>query len=356
MKRTLLLKVDSEKPEVEKIQIAAKIIKQGGLVAFPTETVYGLGADALNPDAVLALFEAKKRPLDNPPIVHVESIGDVYRLAKCVPASAELLMKQFWPGPLTLVLQRSTLVPTVTVAGLDTVAVRMPKNNVALALIRESKAPIAAPSANLAGKPSPTTAQHVWDDLNGRIDAILDGGPTRIGVESTVLDVSVDPPMVLRPGGISFETLKQVLADVWLHPFVAAEQEMPVAEARSPGMRHRHYAPKAQVILVEGSVPAVVEKTRELISKCKGSGKRVGVLATDETVARYHADVVKSLGSRFNVEAIAQNLFRLLREFDAEKVDVIIAEGVPAEGLGLAVMNRLRKASGYNIVKASNSP
>jgi L-threonylcarbamoyladenylate synthase len=349
--KTLVLKVDPQKPEAAKIRVASEFIKKGGLVAFPTETVYGLGADALNPQAVLALFAAKKRPLDNPPIVHVENIDDVYKLAKHVSSKAELLMKQFWPGPLTLVLERSDAVPNVTVAGLSTIAIRMPKNNVALALIKESECPIAAPSANLAGKPSPTTAQHVFDDLSGRIDAILDGGPTRIGVESTVLDLSVDPPMVLRPGGTSFEALKKVLDDVKLHPFVAAEVEVAVCDARSPGMRHKHYSPNAKVILVEGSVPAMVEKVKELIASCKSSGSKVGVLATDETASKYDANVVKSLGSRFNLDAVAQNLFRMLREFDEEDVDVIIAEGVPAEGLGLAVMNRLRKASGYNIVK-----
>ena len=354
MKKTLILKVNPEKPERKKTQIAAEFIKKGGLVAFPTETVYGLGADALNPKAVLALFEAKKRPLDNPPIVHVENVGDVYKLAKNVPPEAELLMKQFWPGPLTLVLQRSERVPNVTVAGLSTIAIRMPKNKIALALIRESKRVIAAPSANLAGKPSPTTAQHVFDDLNGRIDAILDGGSTRIGIESTVLDLCTRTPMVLRPGGTSFEALKKVLGDVMLHPFVAAETEVMIGEARSPGMRHKHYAPNAKVILIEGSVPAVVKKAQEMIASCKKGGSRVGVLATDETASKYQADVIKSLGSRFNIDAMAQNLFHLLREFDAEGVDVIIAEGVPAEGLGLAVMNRLRKASGYNIVKAEH--
>jgi L-threonylcarbamoyladenylate synthase len=263
-----------------------------------------------------------------------------------------LLMKQFWPGPLTLVLERSEMVPDVTVAGLSTVAIRMPKNKIALALIRISHCPIAAPSANLAGKPSPTTAQHVFDDLNGRIDAILDGGPTYIGVESTVLDLSVNPPLVLRPGGTSFEALKKALGDVKLHPFVAAEKELAVAEARSPGMKHKHYAPNAKLVLVEGSVPAVIEKVKELIASCTRMGNRVGVLATDETAQKYKAEVVKSLGSRLNLDAIAQNLFKLLREFDAEGVDVIISESVPAEGLGLAVMNRLRKASGYNIVKS----
>jgi L-threonylcarbamoyladenylate synthase len=352
MKETLLLKVNPQRPEKAKIRVAAELIKKGGLVAFPTETVYGLGADALNPDAVLALFEAKIRPLDNPPIVHVANIEDSYRLAKHVSPKAELLMKTFWPGPLTLVLERSKTVPDETVAGLNTVAVRMPSNKIALALIKESQCPIAAPSANLAGKPSPTTAEHVFNDLNGRIDAILNGGATHIGVESTVLDVSVEPPQVLRPGGVTFEALKKALGDVRLHPFVAAEKEVAVAEARSPGMRHKHYAPEAKLILVEGSVLAMVEKVEELIASCNRADSRVGVLATDETASKYHAEVVKSLGSRFNLETIAQNLFRLLREFDDENVDVIIAESIPEEGIGLAVMNRLRKASGYNIVKA----
>jgi L-threonylcarbamoyladenylate synthase len=351
MKKTLMLKVNPQKPEKQKLQIAADFIKKGGLVAFPTETVYGLGADALNPKAVLSLFEAKKRPLDNPPIVHMENIHDVYRLAKTVPNKAEGLMEKFWPGPLTLVLERSELVPDVTVAGLDTIAVRMPKHNVALALIKQSGCPIAAPSANLAGKPSPTTAEHVFEDLNGRIDAILDGGPTRIGVESTVLDLSVKPPQILRPGGTSFETLREFLGDVRLHPFVAAERELAVAEARSPGMRHKHYSPNAKLILVEGSLETVVEKIKELVESCRVKGSKVGVLVTDETASRYKADVVKSLGSRYNLAIIARNLFSLLREFDAQGVDVIVAEGVPVEGLGLAVMNRLRRASGYNIIK-----
>jgi L-threonylcarbamoyladenylate synthase len=352
MKQTVVLKVDAQQPDIEKIRAAADIIRKGGLVAFPTETVYGLGADALNPKAVLALFEAKKRPIDNPPIVHVENVGDVYRLAEQVPPKADKLMRTFWPGPLTLVFKHSRIVPDVTVADLDTIAVRMPQHPVALALIRESRCPIAAPSANLAGKPSPTSAKHVFDDLNGRIDAILDAGPTRIGVESTVLDLSVEPPQVLRPGGTPFEALKRVLGDVKLHPFVEAEKELPVEKARSPGMKHKHYAPNAQVIVVEGAVPAVRAKVEELAESYRLKGVKVGVLATDETLAAYRADVVKSLGSRFNLAVVAQNLFRLLRELDAESVDVIIAEGVSTEGLGLAVMNRLRKASGYNIVKA----
>jgi L-threonylcarbamoyladenylate synthase len=354
MKKTLVLKVDSQEPEIEKIWIAADFIKKGGLVAFPTETVYGLGADALNPKAVLALFEAKKRPLDNPPIVHVGNPKDVYSLVKEVPPKAERLMETFWPGPLTLIFQRSEIVPDVTVAGLDTIAIRMPRHNVALALIRESGCPIAAPSANLAGKPSPTLAKHVLDDLNGRIDAILDAGPTHIGVESTVLDMTVDPPQVLRPGGTPYEVLKKVLGNVELNPVAIAEKVLPVEKARSPGVKHKHYAPNADVILVEGEVSAIMDKVKKLAESYKRKGDKVGVLATDETVSYYKADVVKSLGSRSDLTVIAKNLFRLLREFDLESVDVIIAEGVPVEGLGLAVMNRLRKASGYRIVKTNS--
>jgi L-threonylcarbamoyladenylate synthase len=352
IKKTLLLEVDSQNPEMTNIRVAADFIKNGGLVAFPTETVYGLGADALNSKAVLSLFEAKKRPLDNPPIVHVGNVSEVSKLVKQIPPIAEKLMKTFWPGPLTLIFKRSSIVPSVTVAGLDTIAIRMPNHNVALALLRESRCPIAAPSANLAGKPSPTTAKHVLDDLDGRIDAVLDGGATRIGVESTVLDMTATPPQILRPGGTSYETLKEIVKDVGLHAVAVAEKEIPVEQARSPGMRHRHYAPNAEVILVEGELSAVKEKVKELTEAYRGRDKRVAVLATDETVGFYEADVVKSLGSRADLPMIARNLFGLLREFDAENVDVILAEGIPAEGLGLAVMNRLRKAAGYRIVKA----
>jgi L-threonylcarbamoyladenylate synthase len=228
----------------------------------------------------------------------------------------------------------------------------MPRHNVALALLRESGCPIAAPSANLAGKPSPTLAKHVLDDLNGRIDAILDAGPTHIGVESTVLDMTIDPPQVLRPGGTPYEVLKKILGRVELHPVAVADRELPVEKVRSPGVKHKHYAPNADVIVVEGEVSAVVEKVKELAEFYKRKHVKVGILATDETVGYYEADVVKSLGSRSDLPVIAKNLFRLLREFDLDGVNVIIAEGIPTEGLGLAVMNRLRKASGYKIFRA----
>jgi L-threonylcarbamoyladenylate synthase len=355
MKRTLVLKISSQRPESDKIRLAASLIRKGGLVAFPTETVYGLGADAFNPKAVRRLFKAKKRPLDNPPIVHVAYSKNVYKLAKEVPPTAHRLMAQFWPGPLTLILKRSDLVPDVTVAGLDTIAVRMPRHKVALALIIESGCPVAAPSANLAGKPSPTSAEHVLADLDGRVDAVLDAGPTVVGVESTVLDMTVDPPEVLRPGGTSYELLKSFLDKVKLNPIAVAERPLLLEKVRSPGLKHKHYAPDAEVIVVEGRLPAVVAKVNELARLYELKGCKVGVLCTDETLREHKADVVKSLGSRDDLANVASNLFRLLREFDIAKVDIVIAEAVPVEGLGLAVMNRLRKAAGYKIIRAQAS-
>ncbi len=353
--KTIVLKVDSEKPDLNKIRVAADVIRKGGLVAFPTETVYGLGANALNAKTVTNLFKAKKRPLDNPPIVHVCDPRDVRRLVQEIPDNAEQLMAEFWPGPLTLIFRRSDTVPSITVAGLDTVAIRMPRHNVALELIRESNCPIAAPSANLAGRPSPTSAEHVLADLDGRIDAVLDAGPTSVGIESTVLDLTVDPPEILRPGGTTYEALRNILNNVALSPFAVADTALPVKKARSPGMKHKHYAPKAEVVLVEGEVSAVVDKVKELARLYAEKSRRVGIACTDETATCYKADVVKSLGSRDDLATVARSLFRVLREFDAEGIDVVVAEGVPVEGLGLAVMNRLRKASAYHIVKASHS-
>lgn len=349
------MKVDSQTLDLRKVRVAADIIKKGGLVAFPTETVYGLGADALNPRAVMNLFEAKQRPLDNPPIIHICNAGDVSKLVKEVSDTAKRLMETFWPGPLTLIFHRSEVVPSVTVAGLDTVAIRMPKHNVALALIKESGCPIAAPSANLAGRPSPTSAEHVIADLDGRVDAVLDAGPTSIGVESTVLDLTADTPQILRPGGTPYEALQEVLGRVELSPFAVADRPLPAEKVRSPGIKHKHYAPKADVVVVEGALSDVVRSVKKLAGSYAERGCRVGILCTDESMGGYKADVVRSLGSRGDLVGVARSLFRLLREFDAEGVDVIVAESVPAEGLGLAVMNRLRKASGYHIIKAGDS-
>jgi len=351
VKGTLLLKVHPQKPEIDRIRIAARVIKKGGLVAFPTETVYGLGADALNPEAVMKVFEAKNRPPDDPLIVHVAKKEDVYRLATSIPEAAERLMTKFWPGPLTFILKRSEFVPAVTAAGLDTVGIRMPSNKVALALIRRSGTPISAPSANLFGRPSPTTAEHVIHDLAGKIDLILDAGPTKIGVESTVLDLTTAIPMILRPGGITYEKLRKVLGRVELHPVAAANKRVHVLKARSPGMKHKHYAPEAEMVVVEGEPDKVVRRVQELASLRMSEGKKVGILTVNENMAYCKANVVKGLGNRGDFATIAKNLFRLLREFDDEKIDVIIAEGMAPQGLGLAVMNRLRRAANFNIIK-----
>ncbi len=350
---TIWLKVDPQNPETREIKAAARVIRKGGLVSFPTETVYGLGADALNPKAVAKIFKAKNRPADNPIIVHIARKEDVRKLAKEVPEAAERLIAGFWPGPLTIILKRSSFVPDITVVGLDTIAIRMPSNKVALDLIRESCTPIAAPSANLAGKPSPTEAEHVINDLAGRIDMVLDAGPTKIGVESTVVDLTTQVPFILRPGGTSYERLRRVLGQLKLHPIAIANRRMRLPKAKAPGMKHRHYAPHAQMILVEGAFNDIVKRVKQLASLYINEGKRVGILATDESKSAYVADVVKSSGSRKHPATIARNLFRLLREFDEEKVDLIIAEGIIPRGLGLAVMNRLRRAANFNIVEAS---
>ena len=353
VKGTLWIKVNPRKPQIDAIRFAANVIRKGGLVAFPTETVYGLGANALDSEAVTSIFKAKERPADNPVIVHIASKKDLYRLAKIIPSKAGKLAAKFWPGPLTLVLKRSDAVPDVTVAGLDTVGIRMPSNKIALALIHASGVPVAAPSANRAGKPSPTTAKHVIDDLAGRIDVVLDGGSTQVGVESTVIDLTARVPQILRPGGTSFEELKAVLGETKLHPATLSEKPATSLRARAPGMKHRHYAPKAEMILIEGDPDRVVRRVKELAAISMADGKKVGILATDESVSNYDGDVLRSLGSRNNLAEVARNLFRLLREFDEEKVDIILAEGVSPKGLGLAVMNRLRRAASFQIVKAS---
>jgi len=328
-----------------KIRMAARFILDGKLVAFPTETVYGLGADALNPNAVRRIFEAKGRPADNPLIVHVANFDDLTELVDRIPPEAEILARHFWPGPLTMILPRSERVPDVTTGGLDTVAVRMPSHPIARALIAEST-PIAAPSANISGRPSPTLAEHVVDDFYGKIECIIDGGETAIGVESTVIDLSSGEPTLLRPGGLPLEAIEDVIGEVSVHPVVRGEH---VDVARSPGMKYRHYSPRAEVILVEGSRPDVRVRMEQLVEEYRREGLRVGVMATEDT-EDYDADEFFYLGA--DAEEVARNLFRGLRELDKRGVDVILAEGIEERGLGLAVMNRLRKAAGYRIVKA----
>ncbi|MCL7411879.1 MAG: L-threonylcarbamoyladenylate synthase [Methanosarcinaceae archaeon] len=341
--KTLVFKID-ESNFADIISKAARILKQGGTVAFPTETVYGLGANALDPDAVLKIFEAKGRPADNPLIVHIASKDSLDMIATDIPPIAFELMDAFWPGPLTLVLKRKSVVPDITTGGLDTVAVRMPDNPVALALIKEAGTPLAAPSANTSGRPSPTTAEHVISDLSGRIDAVIDGGAVEVGVESTVLDVTSDIPAILRPGGVSLEVIKKYVGEVVIGYTDQAVEESDVV--RSPGMKYTHYSPKTRVVLVEGDGMAVAAKISELIDSYSEKNMRVGLLITDETAKHVSADEMYSLGRRNVPEDAARNLFAGLRYMDGMDVDIIIVDGsVKCDGVGVAVLNRLRKAA-----------
>ncbi|MDP2946294.1 MAG: L-threonylcarbamoyladenylate synthase [bacterium] len=335
--KTEVLKIDQFNIGPDQIKKAADMIKSGGLVVFPTETVYGLGADALNPEAVAKIFEAKNRPLNDPLIVHIADIQDLLRLSNEVYKITLDLVDAFWPGPLTLVLKKSQTVPSIVTAGLETVAVRMPDHPVALSLIRESQTPIAAPSANLFGRPSPTTAQHVLDDLNGRVDLILDAGKTNVGVESTILDLTQTPFRILRPGGVNLESLRTIIPDI--EPYNGNK-------ILAPGMFIRHYSPKAKVILVEENGSVQIDKIKMLASEFAVQGYCIGIIAKEENKDKYSDFNVKVLGPAKNLSLCAANLFTVLRDFDKDGVQVIIAESVKEEGLGVAIMDRLRKASG----------
>ncbi len=335
--KTEIITVNPDNINPVYIKTAAEKIKDGGLVAFPTETVYGLGADAFNPKAVAKIFEAKKRPLEDPLIVHIAQKEDLYKLAGDIPDIALRLADEFWPGPLTLVFKKSKNIPDIVTAGLDTVAIRIPADKVALAFIKFSDTPIAAPSANLFGRPSPTTAQHVLDDLNEKIDIVIDGGKTLVGIESTILDFTQNPPVILRPGGVSIEKLKKVINEVKIY-----KQD----KILSPGMYSRHYSPKAKVMLVEGNGKIQVEKVKNLASRLNSQGCSLGILVREENKDKYDGFNVKSLGPGDDLTICAANLFSVLRNFDKEGVDIVIAESVKEEGLGLAIMDRLRKAAG----------
>lgn len=328
---TQVLELDPERPQQEAIELAASIIRNGGLVAFPTETVYGLGADAVNENAVRKIFEAKSRPADNPCIVHVDSRDMLDRVAGNVGAKAERLIHKFWPGPLTLVLERKPEVAPSVSAGLSTVAVRMPGNRIALDLIRAARTPVAAPSANASGRPSPTTAAHVLEDLCGRIDLILDGGTTKIGIESTVLDVTTDPPVILRPGWITREILSEAIGPIEL---AISDEE----SRRSPGTRHRHYSPRARVILIEhGSRDFIEQVCKDHLNQgAVGFIGHTAVAINDTSFFSIH------LGPR--ADDYAHSIYAALREVDRQNPRVIVVEGISDAGEGAAVMDRLRRA------------
>lgn len=341
---TEVITVDAARPDPAGVARAADCLRRGGLVAFPTETVYGLGADALDRHAVGRLFQAKGRPSTDPFIVHVAALADAAALVRHVPDVARALAERFWPGPLTLVFHRAPAVPLEVTAGLETVAVRVPAHPVARALLDAARLPIAAPSANLFSRPSPTRAAHVLEDLEGRIDILLDGGPTLVGVESTVLDLTQDPPVVLRPGAVTLEALRAIV------PGVASRAPAPTVSGAlpSPGLLSRHYAPRTPLTLYEGDAAAVRDSLLAAVREARAAGRRVGVLATREQAEALRGQpvVIAELGSEHDAGQVAARLYAALRELDAARLDVIVAPDLPHEdGLWRALRDRLRRAA-----------
>jgi len=333
---------------MEQLDKAARALKNGQLVAFPTETVYGLGADALNPEAVLSIFAAKGRPVDNPLIVHISQVEMLEVLATDIKPDVKKLAEAFWPGPLTMVLKKTPVIPPETTGGLDTVAVRMPDNNIALELIRRSGVPVAAPSANLSGKPSPTLAKHVLDDLNGRIPFIIDGGPCRVGVESTVLDMTAEIPVILRPGGVTPSMIKSVIGKVMLDKSLFGIQT--VDRPKSPGMKYTHYKPKGEVIVVSGEKSAVVSWINNNAARDINEGIKTAVIAASEHMPSYDVKNFISYGSILEPEDLAASIFRIFRDCDDAGIEKIYIEAIPKIGIGLAVMNRIEKAAGGKVI------
>lgn len=333
----------------EFIKKAGEVIREGGLVAFPTETVYGLGGNASDPAASKKIYQAKGRPSDNPLIVHIAEFSQLEEIAAQVPPAARRLADAFWPGPLTMIVRKNRKIPLETTGGLDTVAVRMPSHPTALALIRESGCMIAAPSANTSGRPSPTRGEHVREDLAGAVDIILDDGPVGIGLESTIVDLTEEIPVILRPGYINADMLSAVLGQVRTDPGISGKDSQKPPKA--PGMRYRHYAPKAPLTIVEGPQEQVVRYINETAARAAAEGKKVGVIAAGETRERYQAPVVLPIGERSDEDSIARHLFGILRHFDETDVDEIYSESFETPRLGQAIMNRLLKAAGHRKIK-----
>lgn len=345
---TRVIRIDEQDMDMALIREAGDVIRAGGLVAFPTETVYGLGGDALNPQSSEKIYRAKGRPSDNPLIVHIADMEKLDKIVREVPESARKLAEHFWPGPLTMIMHKSDAVPHETTGGLDTVAVRMPVHAVARALIRAAGGYVAAPSANRSGRPSPTVAGYVVEDMDGRIELVIDSGEVEIGLESTIIDLTAETPVILRPGYITEPMLAQVLGEV------EEDRTMMRADSgqapRAPGMKYRHYAPKGELTVVDGAEECVVQYINTQIRQQRMNNKKTGVIGTDTSVAKYQADVCRSLGDRSDEAAIARELYRVLREMDDEAAEVIYAESFDTAGIGQAIMNRLLKAAGHRMV------
>ena len=348
--RAEVVSMTGENLDMDAIKRAGDILKAGGLVAFPTETVYGLGGNALDPQASMKIYAAKGRPSDNPLIVHIAELSKLADITTEIPEGAKILAEKYWPGPLTMILPKADIVPRETTGGLDSVAVRFPSDKIAQELITAGGGFVAAPSANTSGRPSPTMAEHVEEDLGDAIDMIIDGGQVGIGLESTIVDFTEDVPVVLRPGYISLEMLQETLGDVRMDKGLLITDSS--VHPKAPGMKYRHYAPKADLSIIEGNEEDVVACINHLTDEAVAKGLKVGVIATDETKARYvHADVL-SIGSREEEETIAHHLYEVLRDFDDDRVDVIYSEAFYTPKMGQAIMNRLLKAAGHKIINA----
>lgn len=346
---TELIKLDEKNIDEELVNKAGQIIKAGGLVAFPTETVYGLGGDALNPLSSAKIYAAKGRPSDNPLIVHIADMDALDSIVENIPQTAKKLADAFWPGPLTMVFKKSDKVPLETTGGLDTVAVRMPDNKIALEFIRRSGGYVAAPSANKSGRPSTTKAEHVMEDMKGRIEMVLDGGSSTIGLESTIVDLTEDIPTILRPGFISIKRLSRVVGDVIFDPAIIDLNDDTVPKA--PGMKYKHYAPMGDLAIIKGEQNKVVSYIQAQTKKAIQNGERVGIIASEETYTSYQATVVQNIGSREDEEMIARRLYAVLRDFDSDGITRIYSEDFDTPKMGQAIMNRLIKAAGHSIIQ-----
>lgn len=346
--QTVIKKIDSSCIDQKIMQEAGELLTAGALVAFPTETVYGLGANALDEKAAAKIYAAKGRPSDNPLIVHIADMESLDLITKEIPKAAVKLAEKFWPGPLTMVFQKSDAVPYGTTGGLDTVAVRMPSHPIALEMIRCGGGYIAAPSANTSGRPSPTLAEHVAEDMDGIIPMILDGGAVGIGIESTIVDLTEEIPTILRPGFITKEMLEEVVGEVQIDKGLSADSKTP---PKAPGMKYRHYAPKADLIIIEGNAEAVVEKINALTEENEAKGICTGVIGTEESVQNYRKGLVKSIGTRADELTISSHLYGILREFDESDVKIIYSESFAEGAMGSAIMNRLLKAAGHKVIQ-----
>lgn len=345
--KTIISKIDVNNINVEELKKQAELLKEGKTVIFPTETVYGLGANALDENAVKKIYEAKGRPSDNPLIVHIYDREEVRDLAKDISNKAEIVMDKFWPGPITIILNKKDIVPNTTSGGLDTVAIRMPSHKIARELIKQSGLPIAAPSANISGRPSPTKGNHVKEEMDGRVSGIVLGGNCDFGLESTVLDLTGEVPMILRPGSITKEELEEVLGEVLVDPSLLKKEDN--KKAKAPGMKYTHYSPDADVYIVSGNDKDVINKINQIIRENSKNGIKSGVMCVGRNKKLYEGEVI-SLGN--TLEEVGSNLFDVLREMDKRNVDIVYSEAFEMTGVGQAIMNRLLKSAGYKVIKA----